>query len=152
MVNTKDVINAVMREIEGIVPGAEHYLGGISEGYKAPAFLYLIVYNGCDRTSRFIQDTTLDLQIVYFTETDGNGNSNLSKKLEMADSLKLFLNRFELTVGDRVLKFEYEVKDADKNIAIFLTFHFKDGVYDSRVEEADEMESAQKVYFKERVI
>lgn len=153
LVKTMDVISALSLEFIQCIPEAEPYLGKIKEGYKSPAFLFLLVYDGGERSGKFTKDTIIDLQCVYFGRTDAFGNQAFREKMEIVERLKVFLNQYKLTVGDRVLKFQYEIKDADERLAIFLKFRFKDGVNDPAYEEELNREAAEKLLInEERVI
>ncbi|WMI81596.1 hypothetical protein [Anaerotignum sp. MB30-C6] len=153
MVKTMDIIDAVMREFNRCMPGAEIYLGRIGDDCSFPAFLFIIVYDGGERSSKYTRDVTVDLQAVYFGKPDGNGNMDFEDKMVTAEKLKVFLNRFKLLVGDRVLKFDYEMKDADEKLAVFLTFDFKDGVNDPEFDEEQAREAAGVLYMnEERVV
>lgn len=153
MVKTKDILDAVIMEIDQCVPGAEVYLGRIEDDYNSPAFLYIIVYDGGERRGKFTQDVTVDLQVIYFGKTDGYKNAEFDDKMQIAENLKSFLNRFKLYVGDRVLKFDYEMKDADGKLTVFLTFEFSDGVSDPEFDEEQAREKAEEIYLnEERVI
>lgn len=153
MVKTMDIINALIKEFDKCIPEVEPYLGGIEEDYKSPAFLFLLIYDGGERSGKFTRDVMIDLQCVYFGETDGYGNQNFEEKMKVVEGLRVFLNQYKLAVGDRVLKFKYEIKDADERLAIFLTFRFKDGVNDPEFEEEQLREAAEELFInEERVV
>lgn len=153
MVKTIDIMDALIQEFHRCVPEAEYHQGGITQGYRSPAFLFLLIYDGGERSGKFTKDTMIDLQCIYFGKTDEDGKQDFTEKMDILDRLKEFLNRYELTVGDRVLKFAYETKDADERLAIFLKFRFKDGVMDPTYEEEQAREKAGKLSINaERVI
>ncbi len=153
MVKTMDIINALIKEFDKCIPGVEPYLGGIGEDYKSPAFLFFLIYDGGERSGKFIRDITIDLQCVYFGKTDEYGNQDFKEKMNVVEELRVFLNQYKLIVGDRVLKFRYEIKDADERLAIFLTFKFKDGVNDPEFEEEQAREAAEDLLINgERVV
>lgn len=151
MVKTMDIINEVIKALATCVPKAECYLGRIGEEYAVPAFLFLLVYDGSQRSSKFTRDVAVDLQIVYFGKVDEYGNHDFEDRAETSEKMKAFLERCNLPVGDRVLTFNYEMKGADEQLSVFLSFRFKDGVWGEGSEEETEEALVTEVILTEGV-
>ena len=153
LINVIDVIYAIMKEFKACMPKSRHYLGRIPETYKNPAFLYLLVFNNDIRSSYFRKDVTLDLQIIYFGSKDEYGVPDFEEKMQTMDKLKAFLSTFNLWVGDRNLKFEYNFSESDEQLTINIKFKFKDEIINIEFEEDQAMELVDKILInKEEVI
>ena len=153
LINVIDVIYALMKEFKTCMPKSHHYLGRIPETYKNPAFLYLLVFNNDIRSSYFRKDVTLDLQIVYFGSKDEYGVPDFEEQMQTMFKLKTFLSTFNLWVGDRNLKFEYNFSEADEQLTINIKFKFKDEIINIEFEKDQAMEMVDKILInKEEVI
>lgn len=137
MVSVLEVIHGLVKQFKICMPTAKHYLGNLPENYKSPCFLYVVVFNSGKRQSKYIQDCTIDIQVICFNEKDGYGRSDYADKLKTMDSLKTFLDTFMLTVAGRVLKFDYNFDEADDQLTVNMTFKFKDDVIN--IEETYDM-------------
>ena len=152
MIKVIDVINALKTEFKKCVPDSNHCYGKIPETYKSPTFAYFLVYNSDLRSSYFRKDTTLDLQIVYFGTNDAYGVPDYEEKLQVMDKLKVFLNTFNLWVGDRNLKFEYNFSEADEQLAINIKFKFKDDIINTEFDNDQAMDIAEVVYMNDKEV
>ena len=153
MINVIDVIYALKKEFKTCIPKSHHYFGHITETYKNPAFLYLLVFDNDVRSSYFRKDVTLDLQIIYFGTKDECGVPDFEEKMQTMDKLKTFLSTFNLWVGDRNLKFEYNFSESDKQLTINIKFKFKDEIINIEFEKDQAMEMVDKILInKEEVI
>lgn len=128
MINILDVIYSIVKQFKICMPTSKHYLGRLPENHQAPCFLYMLVFNGDKGQTKYVKDTTIDLQIIYFGVNDGYGGTDYEDKLKTIDSLKNFLSTFLLKVADRSLKFDYNFGDADDQLTVNMQFKFKDGV------------------------
>ncbi|MEG0899569.1 MAG: hypothetical protein RSD67_05945 [Oscillospiraceae bacterium] len=128
MIKILDIIYALSKKFKEQMPSAKHYIGNLSEGHNTPCFLYLIVYCSDRRKSYYTKQSTLDLQIIYFEETDGYQKSDVQKQIECMDKLKEFLSSFILPVADRVLSFDYNFGKADERLSINIKFVFSDDI------------------------
>lgn len=133
MINVLDVIYAVIKNFKICIPGSKHYFN-LPEGYSTPSFLYQVVFNSNKRQTKCVKDVSLDLQIIFFSNSDELGKEDYEAKLKVADQVRAFLDTFILQVGDRYLKFDYSFGEADEQLTIDMDFRFKDGVIN--VEEA----------------
>lgn len=134
MVKVLDVIYGVVKGFKGCMIDTKHYLGNLPENYKAPCFLYTMAFHGASRETKYVKDTSLDLQIIYFASNDGYSAADYGEKLKAMDQLKMFLDTFLLEVGDRWLKFDYRFDESDNQLTINIDFRFKECVIN--VEEA----------------
>lgn len=150
-VTTKDILLAVKEEFAACVPEAKHYFGNLEENRRLPAFLYLVTYDGGKKNSFFTSDITKEIQIVYFGKQDGYKKESYRERLQVEAALREFLDRFYIKVGDRYLKFTYEIKEADEQMAIYLTFRYLDESPNPYDEEKQKRETAENIYFKKRV-
>lgn len=127
MINVLDVIYAVIKNFKICVPGSKHYFN-LPEGYSTPSFLYQVVFNSNKRQTKCVKDVSLDLQIIFFSNSDELGKEDYEEKLRIADQLRSFLDTFVLQAKDRYLKFDYSFGEADEQLTINMEFRFKDGV------------------------
>ena len=149
MLSLVDILYALVREIKRVIPESKHYMMKLPESFKAPCFAYYIVFNGEKRSSAFVKDCNLDLQIIYFGENDKYGNSNFEDKLRTLESLKKFLSLFYIKVKDRYLTFEYNFKEVDDQLSVDLSFKFKDNIVEILQEDLDLI---QEINFNKEVI
>ena len=149
-VATKDILVAVKREFAACVPKAKHYFGNLEEDYRLPAFLYFVIYDGGNKNSFFTSEVTKEIQIVYFGERDGYKKESYQERLQTEAALREFLDKFYINVGDRYLKFTYEIKEADKQMAIYLTFRYLDESPNPDDEEEQKRETAENVNFTKK--
>lgn len=56
-----------------------------------------------------------------------------------------FLNQHFISVGDRVLSFNHEMKEADSRLAIYLTLQYLDESFDSGYIDSGNMEVAKDI-------
>lgn len=146
MVSVLDVFYSLVREIKKCVPGSSHYIGNLTEGFKAPSFLYLLVFNKDTRRSKFVKDTVVDIQIIYFGTNDKYGKTELEEKLKVIHQLKRFLSTFQLQVEDRNLKFSYNFSDADEQLALNIQFNFDDCLVDTKFDEEQAREMIERIF------
>lgn len=152
MVNILDIFYSLIKEIKKCVPGTKHYIGNLTEGFKTPSFLYLIVFNKDVRVSKFLKDTTLDIQIIYFGTDDKYSKPNLEEKLMVMHQLKQFLSTFNLQVKDRNLKFSYSFNEADGQLALNMQFSFKDGLVDTNFDEEQARDMIERIFINEKEV
>lgn len=152
MVNILDILYSLVGEIRKCVPKSKHYIGNLTEGFKTPSFLYLLVFNKDTRSSKFVKDTVLDLQIIYFGTNDKYSKTNLEEKLKVMHQLKQFLSTFNLQVKDRNLKFSYSFNDADDQLALNIQFNFKDGLVDTKFDEEQAREMIERIFINEKEV
>ena len=139
------LLQAIIDRVAETMPDAEHYRGRLEEGFIRPAFLYLPVYIGEKKRNHVTSEKTVEVQIIYFGKTDGFGREDFRDRLQMQDALDGFLNQFFLEAGDRKLHFTYETKEADGQMAFYLTFRFLDEAFDQRMVENEAMAAAESV-------
>lgn len=152
MVNILDILYSLVGEIRKCVPKSKHYIGNLTEGFKAPSFLYLLVFNKDTRGSKFVKDTVVDLQIIYFGTNDKYSKTDLEEKLKVMHQLKQFLSTFNLQVKDRNLKFSYSFNDADDQLALNMQFNFKDGLVDTKFDEEQAREMIERIFINEKEV
>lgn len=152
MVNILEVFYSLIKEIKRCVPEAKHYIGNLTEGFKTPSFLYLLVFNKDTRGSKFVKDTVVDLQIIYFGTNDKYSKTDLEEKLKVMHQLKQFLSTFNLQVKDRNLKFSYNFNDADDQLALNMQFNFKDGLVDTQFDEEQAREVMERIFINEKEV
>lgn len=129
-ITTKDIMDAIRQRVAECVPEAEHIKGRLDEGFSRPAFLYVPTYGGENKQNYFTSRKNVEMQIIYFGKMDGYGNEDYDDRLDTEARLEPFLSQHSLPVGDRYLHFTYEVKEADKQMAIYLAFRFLDEALD----------------------
>lgn len=130
MVSLKDVLIEIKNKLLSSMSGAEVYWGNIPENPSIPSFLLLVAFANGKRKTFGIQENLLSIQIVYFGETDSDGNEKINDKLLALDSISPFLSSFNISVGSRNLKFDYETSNlnGDDNLSILLDFKYRDGL------------------------
>lgn len=126
MVSFNDIFKAVVREFHKIKPAYKNYYGNTPEEFQRPSFLYELVYNEVTRTSFFSLKKRLTIQVVVFVPVENTGVSRLKNELAVVSELETFLATGELAVGTRHLNFNYNVENADDEIAIKLEFEYLD--------------------------
>lgn len=152
MVNILDILYSLVSEIRKCVPKSKHYIGNLTEGFKTPSFLYLLVFNKDTRCSKFVKDTVVDIQIIYFGTNDKYSKTDLEEKLKVMHQLKQFLSTFHLQVKDRNLKFSYSFNDADDQLALNMQFNFKDGLVDTQFDEEQAREMIERIFINEKEV
>ena len=65
--------------------------------------------------------------------------------MDVESKLMPFLNQHSISIGERVLSFNYEMKEADSRLAIYLTFRYLDESFDSGYIDSGKMEAAKDV-------
>lgn len=140
MISILDILYSLVREFNTLLPDYNYYFGKLAEKPKYPCFLFNMVFNGDSRSNYYTQNTTLDLQIIYFSETNEDNEKYFENKMLVMDKLKEFLSTFNLQVNDRNLKFEYDFGEADGQLTINMLFRFIDGVM-IKQEELDLIEN-----------
>lgn len=139
------LLQSVIDRVAERVPQAEHYMGGLKEGFSRPAFLYLPVFDGERKANRVTSERTMEIQILYFGKTDGFGSEDFRERLHTQGALGEFLSGFILSVGERNLHFTYEAKNVDKQLAYYLTFQFLDESFDAEILEGERAEVAENL-------
>lgn len=152
MVDLLDVFYSIVGEIRKCVPKSKHYMGNLTEGFKTPSFLYLLVFNNDSRVSKFVKETSLDVQIIYFGTNDKYGKTSLEEKLKVMQQLKQFLSTFNLQVKDRNLKFSYSFNEADEQLVLNMQFKFKDGLVDPKFDENQAREMIERIFINEKEV
>ena len=148
MVKIYDVILAIKSEIKKCVPAAKFYLGRLPENPSRPSFLFSIAF-AKDRRSTFLTQTrALSIQIIHFGELDEDEKEDLAEQLKTVESLRGFLNRFLLKVGDRSLTFDFDIGSADEQLSILLDFKFKDSLDVSE----EQFELIKEIFVNEEAI
>lgn len=141
----KEMVQAIADAVAVCVPGAEHYRGRLEEPISRPAFLYVPTYFGEKKANYFTSTRNVEIQIIYFGRTDGSGNEDFMERLDTEAKLEAFLVQQFIPVGDRYLHFNYEVKEADKQMAIYLTFRFMDEALDQAFIDRENAELAGSI-------
>ncbi len=147
MIKATDIILELIRHINKCVQ-AQHYVYSIDEAYKSPAFLHLVTFNKHVRYTKFTQKSTMHIQSICFLK-DNYKKTNFREWDNIIGKLSPFLNSFMLKVKYKVLKFDYEIGEANGHLSIDFYFHFYDFVnldynLDNRIEHIEMME---KIYF-----
>lgn len=136
----KNIIKAIGQTVAPLVPDVEHYIGRLEEDFSRPAFLYVPVFFGESKANYFTSTKNVEIQMIYFGSTDGCGQQDYIERLDVEAALDTFLSQHTLEVNDRHLHFTYEVKEADKQMAIYLTFRFLDEALDQAyIDECNEV-------------
>lgn len=104
------------------------YYGDIPESPIRHSFLITKIQCINRRSTFFTQKRFFSIQLIYFGPIDKLGKENPKDKLGVVDSLSPFLNAFILKVGNRVLTFDVDVGEADKQLSIVLDFKFNDSI------------------------
>ena len=130
------------------MPAAKFYLGRLPENPSRPSFLFSIAF-AKDRRSTFLTQTrALSIQIIHFGELDEDEKEDLAEQLKTVESLRGFLNRFLLKVGDRSLTFDFDIGSADEQLSILLDFKFKDSLDVSE----EQFELIKEIFVNEEAI
>lgn len=148
MVNLYDVILAIKSEIKKCVPEAKFYLGHVPKSPSRPSFLLSIAFAKDKRSTFFTQTRALSIQIIYFGKLDENQKDDMADQLKTVENLRVFLNRFLLKVGDRLLTFDSEIGSADGQMSILLDFKFKDSLDVSE----EQFEMVEEIFINEEAI
>ncbi len=151
LISIKDIIEALIREVDQLFPSAEHYIGGIQEGYAVPCFLYLPVYQKQKRRNSFLQVAKAEIQMIYFGKRDYAGKEDFNEQAEVIEKLSAFFDAFLLQVKDRFLTFNYRLENADEHLSYFITLEYMEDAPIPSIRKDEAQEVAEKVYFKERV-
>lgn len=122
MISTLDIIRALARECNKIIPNATLYIGQLPENTEYPALLFEPSFTKELRSNYFTKSTSLAIDVIYFNNT----KDSYTDKLEKLISLQDFLDTYNLTVKDRNLKFDYESNVDDWQLIITLVFKFTD--------------------------
>lgn len=141
-----DVVYEVIKQVKEEVSGAEHHVGSTIEGYTAPAFLYAITYDGSSQVTITTRRVIMEMQMIFLGKADAKGNVDYEEKMQMSEKLKNFLNRFQIPVGNRALKFEYDIKNTDAGLSTMISFDFLDevvSVEDETIETTEHVEYRQ---------
>ena len=148
-ITVEQIMDAVAEEIRAALDGEkiEIYRGNLSEGMKRPAILLSPIFFHESRVNPATTRKTLELQIIYFGRTDGAGQERHSERMVFLEHLDGFLQHFTLQVSDRWLHFDYEVKNADGQLALYLRFQFLEEAAGDAAEDA-ETASVAKVCFR----
>lgn len=145
MNTAREVLTAVIEKIAECVPEAECYKGRLEEGFSVPAFLLNLTFVGGAKANYFTERKNIEIQIIYFGTEDGYGREDFEERLDVESRLMPFLNQHSISIGERVLSFNYEMKETDSRLAIYLTFHYLDESIDQRYVDAENMEAAKDV-------
>lgn len=145
MITAKEILVAVMEQIFNCVPGVEIYKGRLEEGFSVPAFLLNLTFAGGVKANYFTERRNIEIQIIYFGTEDGYGREDFEERLDVESRLMPFLNQHSISIGERVLSFNYEMKEADSRLAIYLTFRYLDESIDSGYIDSGKMEAAKDV-------
>ena len=140
MITAKEILAAVMEQIFSCVPGVEIYKGRLEEGFSVPAFLLNLTFAGGAKANYFTERRNIEIQIIYFGTEDGYGREDF-----VESKLMPFLNQHSISIGERVLSFNHEMKEADSRLAIYLTFRYLDESIDSGYIDSGKTEAAKDV-------
>lgn len=140
-----DVIKAVRDCLKSCMTSVKFYVGTIPETKSRPSFLIDLAFSKDSRTTFLTQSRTLSIQLIYFGTLDEYKKENVIEQLETIETLRPFLNKFILNVGDRTLNFEYEIGQADEQLSITLDFKFKDSIYITQ----QDFEMIQNIFINE---
>ncbi|MBQ9090720.1 MAG: hypothetical protein IJY52_00415 [Anaerotignum sp.] len=141
----KTLLQDIESKVTEKVPDAEHYRGRLEEGFSRPAFLYLPIYQGEKKANCVTSEKNIEVQVIYYGKTDRFGRESFKDRLQVQEDLDEFLSQFYLEAGDRKLHFTYEWKDADGQMAFYLTFRFLDEAFDLRMLEGEGEKAAESV-------
>lgn len=139
------VLFAVKKEIERAIPKAKHYEGRIEEGFSRPAFLYIPIYRGERRISKYTTKRIFEVQVVYFGKTDGYGREDMTDRKNVLEALDGFLSRMYLEVEGRCPLFEQEIKIIDEHLSFYLTLTLYDEASDRWTEEENRTDTAESM-------
>lgn len=151
MVSFNDIFKAVVREFHTIKPTYKNYYGNTSEEFQRPSFLYELVYNEVTRTSFFNLKKRLTIQVVVFVPVENTGVSRLKNELAVVAELEAFLATGNLAVGTRHLNFNYNIENADDEIAIKLEFEYLDNAATPEFDAQQAWELMRHITLKQEV-
>lgn len=127
-ISVLDVLYNLATEFNTLLPTSNNYFGNLKQKTEYPCFLYTLVFNKDTKSNYYTKNTTLDLQIIYFSEVNEDDEKYYESKLLVMDKLKEFLSTFNLQAGDRNINFEYDFGEADGQLTINIMFKFTDEV------------------------
>jgi hypothetical protein len=127
MIETLDIIEALIKAIKQCVPHATHYMN-LPEGYQTPSFLYCPVFRNDTKETPYLKSVKVDLQIVLLTKMDSDGKCDKVSAMELAAKLSPFLDTFRLNVKSRTLLFNYELNSIENALTLDMTFRFKEAL------------------------
>lgn len=121
MIKTEDIIKSIMHELEISHPDYNIYIGTLEENAKYPCFLiYLGLENGKIADTDLIKKT-LTVDIVYFNSNKAKDNKDYIAKVQVKDNLEeLWLNKNYIKVGNKKIKFDYSINNADDLLNVTL--------------------------------
>ena len=151
MVKIINILYAIVKQIEVIMPKSTHELGEYS-GDK-DTFCYYLVFSNSNRNTKHTKEVLVDIQIIYHAKSINYvGRTSLKEKLEVQEKLETFLSQFILRVDDRVLKFDSDIGEADGELMVNLSFRFFDGMIDLTYDEEQAREIIQNIIINNEVI
>jgi len=157
LVKLTDIIFAIVRRFDACVENSNNELGEYTHEIgeytgDEKTFCYYLTFVKERQVNKFIKESLVDIQVIYHgLREEYKGKTKLIDKLKVLEDVKVFLSQFNIDVGDRNLKFDYDVGDTDGEIMINLSFRFYDDVIDLEYNEAQLRERIQNIYF-ERMI
>lgn len=150
LVKLIDIIYAIVEKVDECVINCDHELGKYT-GEKN-TFCYYVLFNKSNRNNRFIKEVLTEIEIIYHGDMDYNGQTVLEEKLAVVEKLDNFLSQFILKVKDRVLKFDYEIGEADSELQVILSFRFMDDVIDLEYNEEQLRLKIENINLKNEVL
>lgn len=149
MVKIIDIFYSIISEINKLMPDSKHELGEYTGDNNT--FCYYLTFAKSQRNARCIKEALVDIQIIYHGTIDYVGHTSLKEKLETQETLETFLSQFILKVEDRVLKFDYDIGEADGELMINMSFRFYDDAIDLEYDKEQLREKIENITF-ERMI
>lgn len=157
LVKLLDIILAIVNSFNECIKDmddmadVQHEIGEYTGDEKT--FCYYLIFANERQNNKSLKECLVDLQVIYHAERDEyRGKSKLIDKLNVLDRLTQFLSQFNLNVGDRNLKFDYDVGDADGELMINLSFRFFDDLVDLTYDEEQARELIQNIKLNNEVI
>lgn len=158
LVKLIDIIYALVEKFNACVVNSNnepeeytHELGEYTGDEKT--FCYYLTFVKERKSSKSIKECLVDIQVIYHGVRDKyKGDTKLNDKLKVLEDLKEFLSQFNINVGDRNLKFDYDVGDADGELMINLSLRFFDDLVDLTYDEEQARELIQNIKFNNEVI
>jgi len=149
-ITTTDIFIALKAAFAACLPEASHYFGNFAESRKLPAFLYRSVFDGRQKSSYATAEVTKEIQVIFFGRRNGYSEENYRERLAAEAALQEFLSGCGLWVKDRHLNFTYQIQDADEQMAIYLTFRYREESPQPKEEEEQQREAAEHVAFRKK--
>lgn len=136
MVKTSEIIFSLVEEFKKLFSNVDNWeVEHVSQGKKRPAFFFYVSYDKRKRASYNTTQCKVIVEAIYLGEKNANGLVDYKEKYKAVDLAREFLDTYVLEVGDRTLKFDYEVGQSSDNPRFTIYFNFLDSVINHKQEK-----------------